>query len=112
MKTGFLLKFLALPFLVPFGETPRALFSANISFWCIRSQSEHEGIKRTMEMKNKNYTVTCQELRRKQYLLWTKSIQQGSWKSTSHPLGWFIDPLDFCNIHRHLLTNVIPPVLL
>lgn len=26
MKTGFLLKFLALPFLVLFGETPRAQF--------------------------------------------------------------------------------------
>lgn len=60
MKTGFLLKFLALPFLVLFGETPRAQLSANISFWYIRSQSEHGGIKRAMKMQNKNHTVTSQ----------------------------------------------------
>lgn len=51
MKTGFLLKFLALPFLVLFGGTPRAQFLPIFHFGIKISDSG--GIKRVMEMKNK-----------------------------------------------------------
>lgn len=57
MKTGFLLKFLALPFLVLFGETPRAQFSDDILFWYIMSQLDQGSIKRAMEMENKNHNI-------------------------------------------------------
>lgn len=60
MKTVFLLKFLALPFLVLFGQTPNSTISANISFWCVKSQPDQRDIKRAMEMKNKDGDTDCQ----------------------------------------------------
>lgn len=60
MKTGFLLKFLALPFLVLFGETPRAQFSADVLFWYIMSWPDQGGIKGAMEIENKNHNINSQ----------------------------------------------------
>ena len=108
MKTGFLLKFLALPFLMLFGEAPRAQFLPILR--CGVSTRWRRCRKSNGNEKEKSwyqFSVTCGQT----VSLMEKASGRAVGKSTSHFPYWFNKTQDVHNTHGRLLTNIIPSVL-
>ena len=108
MKTGFLLKFLALPFPMLFGETPRAQFLPILhcgvfTRWrrCRKSNGNEK------EKSWCQFSVTWGQT----VSLMEKASSRAIGKSTSHFPYWFKKTQDVHNTHGCLLTNIIPSVL-
>ena len=108
MKTGFLLKFLALPFLMLFGETPRVQFLPILR--CGVSARWRRCRKSNGNEKEKSwyqFSVTWGQT----VSLMEKASGRAVGKSTSHFPFWFNKTQDVHNTHGCLLTNIIPSVL-
>lgn len=103
MKTGFLLKFLALPFLVLFGETPRVQFLPIFHFGMSGLSQITEASKEQWEWKIKIMISSLRNSGGNNTPRGLKASSKGVRKSTSLFPHWFNEPQDFHNIHRYLL---------
>ena len=111
MKTGFLLKFLALPFLMLFGETPRSQFLPIFHCGVSGLQQMREASKEQWTWKRKIMIPILSNEGETISLMDKKASSKGVGKSTSHFPYWFNKPQAVHNIHRHLSTNNVPSVL-
>lgn len=102
MKTGFLLKFLALPFLVLFGETPRAHFLPIFHFGMSVLGQIRETSKEQWKWKIKIRISILSNSKENNSPHGLKAFSKGVGKSTSHFSHWFNEFQDFYNIHRYL----------
>lgn len=110
MKTGFLLKFLALPFLVLFGETPKTQFLPIFRFWMSGLSQIREASKEWWKWKIKIMISIFSNSEGNSDPYGVKASNKGVEKSTSHfHVG--SEPQDFHHIHRHLFTNIILAML-